>query len=95
MAAMAPPGGPREVTSQDAKNSSLLAATSKDYYFDSYAHYGIHEEMIKDSIRTCAYKDAILESKHRFKDKIVLDQYIYNAPAMHLQFICNATAMQL
>uniref|UniRef100_A0A915D4N8 type I protein arginine methyltransferase n=1 Tax=Ditylenchus dipsaci TaxID=166011 RepID=A0A915D4N8_9BILA len=22
--------------------------TSKDYYFDSYAHFGIHEEMIKD-----------------------------------------------
>ena len=23
----------------------------KDYYFDSYAHYGIHEEMLKDEIR--------------------------------------------
>jgi hypothetical protein len=23
----------------------------KDYYFDSYAHYGIHEEMLKDDIR--------------------------------------------
>lgn len=21
--------------------------TSKDYYFDSYAHFGIHEEMLK------------------------------------------------
>jgi protein arginine N-methyltransferase 1 len=26
-------------------NSSEM--TSKDYYFDSYAHFGIHEEMLK------------------------------------------------
>jgi hypothetical protein len=24
--------------------------TSKDYYFDSYAHFGIHEEMLKDEV---------------------------------------------
>lgn len=27
-------------------------ATAKDYYFDSYAHFGIHEEMLKDQQRT-------------------------------------------
>ena len=73
MAAMAPPGGPREVTSQDAKNSSLLAATSKDYYFDSYAHFGIHEEMLKDEVRTETYMNSMLKNKHLFKDKIVMD----------------------
>ena len=45
----------------------------KDYYFDSYAHYGIHEEMLKDNVRTMAYKNAILKNKHLFKDKVVLD----------------------
>jgi hypothetical protein len=25
--------------------------TSKDYYFDSYSHFGIHEEMLKDQVR--------------------------------------------
>lgn len=25
--------------------------TSADYYFDSYAHFGIHEEMLKDRVR--------------------------------------------
>eukprot|EP00961_Rhodomonas_salina_P222342 3006755-Rhodomonas_salina.1 len=30
-------------------------ATAKDYYFDSYAHHGIHEEMLKDHVRTSAY----------------------------------------
>lgn len=25
---------------------------SGDYYFDSYSHFGIQEEMLKDSVRT-------------------------------------------
>ena len=29
---------------------------SKDYYFDSYAHFGIHEEMLKDEVRTLTYR---------------------------------------
>lgn len=44
-----------------------------DYYFKSYSHFGIHEEMLKDKVRTSAYMDAILKNKHLFKDKIVLD----------------------
>jgi protein arginine N-methyltransferase 1 len=47
--------------------------TSKDYYFDSYSHYGIHEEMIKDKVRTETYRAAILDNRHLFKDKVVLD----------------------
>nr|CAG8505487.1 2711_t:CDS:2 [Entrophospora candida] len=47
--------------------------TSKDYYFDSYAHFGIHEEMLKDEVRTLSYRTAIYQNKHLFKDKIVLD----------------------
>lgn len=48
-------------------------ATAKDYYFDSYAHFGIHEEMLKDEVRTKAYRDAILNNPHLFRNKIVLD----------------------
>lgn len=67
--------------------------TSKDYYFDSYAHYGIHEEMLKDEIRTGAYKNAILLNRHIFKDKVVLDvgcgtgilcMFAVNAGAKHV-----------
>ena len=47
--------------------------TSKDYYFDSYAHFGIHEEMLKDEVRTLTYRNSIQHNKHLFKDKIVLD----------------------
>mmetsp|Transcript_10204 Transcript_10204/g.12380 ORF Transcript_10204/g.12380 Transcript_10204/m.12380 type:complete len:340 (-) Transcript_10204:154-1173(-) len=55
---------------------SLAAAedmTSKDYYFDSYSHFGIHEEMLKDEVRTRAYMNAIEQNRHLFKDKVVLD----------------------
>lgn len=56
----APPPAPKEMT-------------SKDYYFDSYSHFGIHEEMLKDTVRTNTYKNAIMQSKHVFKGKVVLD----------------------
>uniref|UniRef100_A0A671QR48 type I protein arginine methyltransferase n=1 Tax=Sinocyclocheilus anshuiensis TaxID=1608454 RepID=A0A671QR48_9TELE len=36
--------------------------TSKDYYFDSYAHFGIHE-----------VQNSMFHNKHLFKDKVVLD----------------------
>ncbi|XP_026779199.1 protein arginine N-methyltransferase 8-B isoform X3 [Pangasianodon hypophthalmus] len=47
--------------------------TSRDYYFDSYAHFGIHEEMLKDEVRTLTYRNSMYHNKHIFKDKIVLD----------------------
>ncbi|KAI8799668.1 S-adenosyl-L-methionine-dependent methyltransferase [Cladochytrium replicatum] len=49
------------------------APTSKDYYFDSYAHFGIHEEMLKDEVRTVSYRRSIYENQHLFKGKVVLD----------------------
>ncbi|KUL91746.1 hypothetical protein ZTR_01120 [Talaromyces verruculosus] len=42
-------------------------------YFTSYDHHGIHEEMLKDDVRTRSYRDAIYQNKHIFKDKVVLD----------------------
>jgi SAM-dependent methyltransferase len=47
--------------------------TSADYYFDSYSHFGIHEEMLKDEVRTKTYQKAILQNKHLFAGKTVLD----------------------
>ena len=45
----------------------------KDYYFNSYSSYYIHEQMLKDKIRTGTYQDAIKNNPDVFKDKIVLD----------------------
>uniref|UniRef100_H3C933 Protein arginine methyltransferase 8 n=2 Tax=Tetraodon nigroviridis TaxID=99883 RepID=H3C933_TETNG len=56
-----------------AKFLSPDEMTSRDYYFDSYAHFGIHEEMLKDEVRTLTYRNAMYHNKHVFKDKIVLD----------------------
>ncbi|XP_047950895.1 protein arginine N-methyltransferase 1.1 [Salvia hispanica] len=47
--------------------------TSADYYFDSYSHFGIHEEMLKDVIRTKTYQNVIYKNSFLFKDKVVLD----------------------
>jgi len=34
---------------------------------------GIHEEMLKDTVRTGSYRSAIINNPHLFKDKTVLD----------------------
>lgn len=45
----------------------------KDYYFNSYSTFYIHEEMIKDKVRTGSYKKAIDDNAEIFQGKIVLD----------------------
>jgi len=62
--------GEKPASSDDVAVNDM---TSKDYYFDSYAHFGIHEEMLKDEVRTLTYRNSMLNNKHLFKDKIVLD----------------------
>lgn len=47
--------------------ASQEGATSADYYADSYAHFGIHEEMLKDEVRTLSYRNAMWHNKHLFK----------------------------
>lgn len=55
------------------KHDEPQQMTSKDYYFDSYAHFGIHEEMLKDEVRTLSYRDSIYQNRHLFEGKVVLD----------------------
>ncbi|KAI5456267.1 S-adenosyl-L-methionine-dependent methyltransferase [Mariannaea sp. PMI_226] len=57
-------------------DSEPVPSKKKDdsaYYFESYAAHEIHETMLKDVVRTDAYRDFIYNNKHIFKDKIVLD----------------------
>ena len=63
-----PPPPPAE-----AAVKSVDQLTSKDYYFDSYAHFSIHEEMLKDEVRTLTYRNSMYHNKHLFRDKVVLD----------------------
>lgn len=55
------------------ENVNVEEMTSRDYYFDSYAHFGIHEEMLKDEVRTMTYRNSMYHNKHLFKGKTVLD----------------------
>jgi protein arginine N-methyltransferase 1 len=55
---------------QEEVDVSAEDRTSKDYYFDSYAHHAIHEEMLKDDVRTKTYQMAIMDNKHLFQDKV-------------------------
>lgn len=63
------------VVSNGLNNRSVNVSemTSMDYYFDSYAHFGIHEEMLKDEVRTLTYRNSMYYNKHLLKGKIVLD----------------------
>lgn len=49
------------------------SSTKLDYYFKSYSHFGIHEDMLKDTVRTKTYENAICKNSHLFKGKTVLD----------------------
>ncbi|KAL0221797.1 hypothetical protein RCL1_001651 [Eukaryota sp. TZLM3-RCL] len=50
-----------------------MAEFNDDYYWNSYAHFGIHEQMLQDSVRTKGYMSWIYRNKDLFADKVVLD----------------------
>lgn len=52
---------------------SKVALEDDQGYFNSYAHFGIHYEMLSDKVRTDSYRQAILNNKEILKDKVVLD----------------------
>ncbi|KAI9289583.1 S-adenosyl-L-methionine-dependent methyltransferase [Umbelopsis sp. AD052] len=71
-----------DVTKQIMEEDGLAVRSSpalpdhKDdgnYYFNSYAQNDIHEQMLKDRVRTEGYRNFIYDNKDVFKDKIVLD----------------------
>jgi len=42
-------------------------------YFESYAHYSIHYDMLSDRVRTESYRDAMLKNTERLTGSKVLD----------------------
>jgi len=49
------------------------ASRKNDDYFTSYDDVEVHRLMINDKARTESYRDAILNNRHIFKDKTVMD----------------------
>ncbi|XP_075423313.1 protein arginine N-methyltransferase 3 isoform X2 [Ascaphus truei] len=65
-----------DVGTGSSSSSGAIADLREDeggVYFSSYGHFGIHEEMLKDAVRTEGYRDFIYQNPHIFKDKVVLD----------------------
>ncbi|KAL6568799.1 putative protein arginine N-methyltransferase 6 [Orobanche hederae] len=62
---------------QQEKDDTSSHCTNYDVaYFHSYAHLGIHEEMIKycrDRVRTETYRNAIFQHQERIAGKVVVD----------------------
>ncbi|GLJ34684.1 hypothetical protein SUGI_0697540 [Cryptomeria japonica] len=56
------------------QGTSCSSSSENDaLYFGSYAHVGIHEEMIKDRVRTETYRAAILHYRSTIQGKVVVD----------------------
>ena len=55
------------------EETEVSAPRENEGYFDSYADYGIHAEMLQDTHRTESYRDIMYKNKNLFKDKIVVD----------------------
>jgi len=67
--------GPSVSASEPSTSADRMAGMDHEEvrYFTSYDHHGIHEEMLKDEVRTRSYRDAIYQNRHIFRDKVVLD----------------------
>uniref|UniRef100_A0A667W826 Protein arginine N-methyltransferase 3 n=1 Tax=Myripristis murdjan TaxID=586833 RepID=A0A667W826_9TELE len=67
------------LNTESSRGSGNLGAVAElrededEAYFSSYGHYGIHEEMLKDKVRTESYRDFMYRNPEVFKDKVVLD----------------------
>ena len=63
------------ITATDNDGDTKKRKVDNDtYYFSSYSNTGIHEVMLRDTVRTAAYENAILSnSKTLFRDKTVID----------------------
>ncbi|KAL7532662.1 hypothetical protein ACHAXR_004770 [Thalassiosira sp. AJA248-18] len=63
-----------DTTSKKSKNKKKKSPDNDTYYFSSYSNTSIHETMLRDTIRTAAYEEAILSnSESLFQGKTVLD----------------------
>ena len=69
----APVAAAKKPAESDAAPGSFAPEHVDRDYFGGYSTRNIHELMLRDTIRTEAYRDFIYKSGDLFKDKIVLD----------------------
>uniref|UniRef100_A0A0A9YRK5 type I protein arginine methyltransferase n=1 Tax=Lygus hesperus TaxID=30085 RepID=A0A0A9YRK5_LYGHE len=61
------------VNNMEQANGHLVEGDNIDEYFVSYEDLQVHQIMLTDRRRNLAYKNAIEDNLHEFKDKVVLD----------------------
>ncbi|XP_015697154.2 probable protein arginine N-methyltransferase 6.2 [Oryza brachyantha] len=67
-------GGMGSPTGQAASVPTPPPCTDYDMaYFKAYSHIGVHEEMLKDHVRTSTYRNAIMHHQDLISGKVVLD----------------------
>jgi len=62
-----------ENSKQRKNDREWLKVDHDEGYFEGYGPRYIHELMLRDKVRTCAYRDFFYENKDLIKDKVVLD----------------------
>ncbi|GJM84873.1 hypothetical protein PR202_ga00585 [Eleusine coracana subsp. coracana] len=68
--------GPPPGQAPSAAQPYPAAPPCTDYdvaYFKAYSHIGVHEEMLKDHVRTSTYRNAIMHHRDLISGKVVLD----------------------
>ncbi|GJN20926.1 hypothetical protein PR202_gb08364 [Eleusine coracana subsp. coracana] len=68
--------GPSPGQAPSAAQPYPAAPPCTDYdvaYFKAYSHIGVHEEMLKDHVRTSTYRNAIMHHRDLISGKVVLD----------------------
>ncbi|KAG1331721.1 Protein arginine N-methyltransferase [Cocos nucifera] len=63
----------RGLLQQQERPSARPCTEFDKAYFHAYSHIGVHEEMIKDHVRTGTYKAAIMRYQNLIEGKVVLD----------------------
>ena len=57
----------------DSDDNEETSRSPLSEYFQSYSHFGIHEDMLKDRVRTESYRDFMYQNSSLFEGKVVLD----------------------
>ena len=74
-----PRRAPANTSNPDIEPPTAIQTARNEYakaeqdYFESYSYNSIHETMLKDTVRTDAYRNFIYDNKDLFAGKVVLD----------------------
>lgn len=63
----------KETIEKEKNCVSSVSVKADEGYFSSYSHFGIHHDMLSDTVRTITYRDSLLKNKSFISDKTIMD----------------------